>query len=40
MRMDICRRELANIVDDLAFLQNVETTEEELEEVLKSNTGS
>jgi RNA polymerase sigma-54 factor len=29
------RRELANIVDDLAFLQNVETTEEELEEVLK-----
>lgn len=28
------RRELANIVDDLAFLQNVETTEEELEEVL------
>jgi RNA polymerase sigma-54 factor len=29
------RRELANIVDDLAFLQNVETSEEELEEVLK-----
>jgi RNA polymerase sigma-54 factor len=29
------RRELANIVDDLAFLQNVETTESELEEVLK-----
>jgi RNA polymerase sigma-54 factor len=29
------RRELANIVDDLAFLQNVSTTEEELEEVLK-----
>ena len=29
------RRELANIVDDLAFLQNVTTTEEELEEVLK-----
>lgn len=29
------RRELANIVDDLAFLQNVETTEDELEEVLK-----
>jgi RNA polymerase sigma-54 factor len=29
------RRELENIVDDLAFLQNVETTEEELEEVLK-----
>jgi RNA polymerase sigma-54 factor len=29
------RRELSNIVDDLAFLQNVETTEEELEEVLK-----
>lgn len=29
------RRELANIVDDLAFLQNIETTEEELEEVLK-----
>jgi RNA polymerase sigma-54 factor len=29
------RRELVNIVDDLAFLQNVETTEPELEEVLK-----
>ena len=29
------RRELTNIVDDLAFLQNVDTTEEELEEVLK-----
>lgn len=29
------RRELINIVDDLAFLQNVETTEEELEEVLR-----
>jgi RNA polymerase sigma-54 factor len=29
------RREPANIVDDLAFLQNVETTVEELEEVLK-----
>ncbi|HOW39896.1 MAG TPA: RNA polymerase factor sigma-54 [Bacteroidales bacterium] len=29
------RRELVNIVDDLAFLQNVETTEEELEEVLR-----
>jgi RNA polymerase sigma-54 factor len=29
------RRELVNIVDDLAFLQNVETTEAELEEVLK-----
>ena len=29
------RRELINIVDDLAFLQNVETTETELEEVLK-----
>ena len=29
------RRELANIVDDLAFLQNVTTTEAELEEVLK-----
>jgi RNA polymerase sigma-54 factor len=29
------RRELANIVDDLAFLQNIETTEIELEEVLK-----
>jgi len=29
------RRELANIVDDLAFLQNVSTTEGELEEVLK-----
>ncbi len=28
------RRELINIVDDLAFLQNVETTESELEEVL------
>jgi RNA polymerase sigma-54 factor len=28
------RRELINIVDDLAFLQNVETTEQELEEVL------
>ena len=28
------RRELANIVDDLAFLQNVNTTEEELDEVL------
>jgi RNA polymerase sigma-54 factor len=28
------RRELANIVDDLAFLQNVKTTEEELEKVL------
>ena len=29
------RRELANIVDDLAFLQNIETTEQELEDVLK-----
>ena len=29
------RRELANIVDDMAFLQNIETTEAELEEVLK-----
>jgi RNA polymerase sigma-54 factor len=29
------RRELINIVDDLAFLQNVVTTEDELEEVLK-----
>jgi RNA polymerase sigma-54 factor len=29
------RRELINIVDDLAFLQNIETTEDELEEVLK-----
>jgi RNA polymerase sigma-54 factor len=29
------RRELISIVDDLAFLQNVETTENELEEVLK-----
>ncbi|HUX97553.1 MAG TPA: RNA polymerase factor sigma-54 [Bacteroidales bacterium] len=29
------RREIVNIVDDLAFLQNIETTEEELEEVLK-----
>jgi RNA polymerase sigma-54 factor len=28
------RRELINIVDDLAFLQNVETTESELEEIL------
>jgi RNA polymerase sigma-54 factor len=28
------RREMVNIVDDLAFLQNVNTTEEELEEVL------
>jgi RNA polymerase sigma-54 factor len=28
------RRELVNIVDDLAFLQNVETSEAELEEVL------
>jgi RNA polymerase sigma-54 factor len=28
------RRELINIVDDLAFLQNVATTEKELEEVL------
>ncbi len=28
------RREPANIVDDLAFLQNVQTTEQELEEVL------
>jgi RNA polymerase sigma-54 factor len=28
------RRELSNIVDDLAFLQNVNTTEEELEKVL------
>ncbi len=28
------RRELVNIVDDLAFLQNVSTTEKELEEVL------
>ena len=29
------RREIINIVDDLAFLQNIETTEAELEEVLK-----
>ena len=29
------RRELSNIVDDLAFRQNVSTTEEELDEVLK-----
>ncbi|HEX2921107.1 MAG TPA: RNA polymerase factor sigma-54 [Bacteroidales bacterium] len=29
------RRDLSNIVDDLAFLQNVETNEQELEEVLK-----
>lgn len=28
------RRDIANIVDDLAFLQNIETTEQELEEVL------
>ena len=28
------RRELANIIDDLAFLQNITTTEDELEEVL------
>jgi RNA polymerase sigma-54 factor len=28
------RRELPNIVDDLAFLQNITTTEEELQEVL------
>jgi RNA polymerase sigma-54 factor len=28
------RREISNIVDDLAFLQNITTTEEELEEVL------
>lgn len=29
------RRELVNIVDDLAFLQNITTTEQELEVVLK-----
>ncbi len=29
------RRDLMNIVDDLAFLQNITTTEQELEEVLK-----
>jgi len=29
------RRELASIIDDLAFLQNITATEEELEEVLK-----
>jgi len=29
------RRELSSIVDDLAFLQNIETTEDELEEVLE-----
>ena len=29
------RREVSNIVDDLAFLQNVSSTEEEIEEVLK-----
>ena len=29
------RRELENIVDDLAFLQNIEATREELEEILK-----
>ena len=29
------RRALASIVDDLAFLQNIETTEKELEETLK-----
>ncbi|MDQ1296282.1 MAG: polymerase sigma-54 factor, partial [Bacteroidota bacterium] len=28
------RREIINIVDDLAFLQNIQTTEAELEEVL------
>jgi RNA polymerase sigma-54 factor len=28
------RRELSNIIDDLAFLQNINTTEEELNEVL------
>ncbi|MCU0474124.1 MAG: RNA polymerase factor sigma-54 [Bacteroidales bacterium] len=28
------RREIINIVDDLAFLQNIQTTEKELEEVL------
>jgi RNA polymerase sigma-54 factor len=28
------RRELSNIIDDLAFLQNISTTEEELNEVL------
>ncbi len=29
------RRDLENIVDDLAFIQNIEATEEELEEILK-----
>jgi RNA polymerase sigma-54 factor len=29
------RRELVNIIDDLAFLQNITTTEQELEEVLE-----
>jgi len=29
------RREPASIVDDLAFLQNIQTTEQELEEILK-----
>jgi RNA polymerase sigma-54 factor len=29
------RRDLDNIVDDLAFIQNIEATEEELEEILK-----
>src|SRR5512140_1485553 len=29
------RRELVNIIDDLAFLQNITTTEKELEEVLE-----
>jgi RNA polymerase sigma-54 factor len=29
------RREIPSITDDLAFLQNMETTEEELLEVLK-----
>jgi len=29
------RREISSITDDLAFLQNIEATEEELEEVLK-----
>ena len=33
-KTDTCSRELVNIVDDLAFLQNVTTTEKELEEVL------
>jgi RNA polymerase sigma-54 factor len=36
MKMDIFRRDLDLIVDDLAFSQNTNTTKEELEEVLKT----